>query len=573
MSFDLPRSSDIQATRGSRSRKSHPLARFARRAVVFVLIAGCIAAGTALLVNSLSRPVIERLEPAIGEPGSVIAIVGRHFGNERGDSRVEVDGVAPTASSYLSWKDGDIRVRFPLAVDSGLVHVITRYGRSNPRLFMNKARLPERATGELAGHSGPYISSISPEQGPIGSLLVVTGLNFGENREEGKVLFPWTADTGVNAQLAQNGPSTIEGTEPDACYELWSDKEIRVRVPDGAMSGAMEVSTSKGRSNGVFFQVSDAPGIKSYKDPRSYSFTQSVSIADIKVSGPNELFLWVPRPAECASQRLDKILSQEPLPLVPDYQGTALFRFKDIQSGAALSIAQSFLVTVYAVETQLNADKIVQKPPNPPALMAACLKADPLVPAADPRIKALAKSIVGAETNPWRETRLVWDWAEKNLTWSPLKERAHPQDALGDRSVDSYSYALLTCAILRAAGVPSRPIAGYLIDPKRLAVRHYWLEVFIYGLGWVPLDPVLGSGASPGGLSVAWDDRSRYLGNIDDRHLAFSRGFSVLAPMAPDGRRVSKERRWSLQSFYEEATKGIEDYSSYWGDIEVTGLY
>ena len=272
-------------------------------------------------------------------------------------------------------------------------------------------------------------------------------------------------------------------------------------------------------------------------------------------------------------QRLDDTLSQEPVPLLPDYQGTALFRFKDIQSGADLSIVESYLVTVYAVETQVSADKIVQKPSNPPALMADCLKADSVVPADDPRIKALARNIVGAETNPWRETRLVWDWVEKNLTWSPLKEHAHCQDVLVGRSGDSYSYALLTCAILRAAGVPARPIAGYLIDPNRRAVRHYWLEVFIYGLGWVPLDPVLGSGASPGGLSVAWDDRSRYLGNVDDRHLAFSRGFSVLAPMAPDGRRMSKERRWSFQSFYEEATKGIEDYSSYWGDIEVTGLY
>ncbi|MGO8695166.1 MAG: transglutaminase domain-containing protein [Rectinemataceae bacterium] len=573
MSFDLPRSSDIQAARGSRFRKSHHLARFARRAAVFLVIAGGIATGTTLLVNGLSRPVIERLEPAIGDPGSVIAVVGRNFGSERGDSRVEVDGVAPTASSYLSWSDGDIRVRFPVAVDSGLVHVITRHGRSNPRLFMNKARLPLRATGEPGGRSGPYISSISSDQGPIGSLLVVSGLDFGENREEGRVLFPWTADSSVNAQMAQGGPTTIEGTEPDAGYELWSDKEIRVRVPDGAMSGAIAVSTSKGRSNGVYFQVSDAPGTKSYEEPRSYSFSQSVSIADIKVSGPNELFLWVPRPSECASQRLDDTLSQEPVPLLPDYQGTALFRFKDIQSGADLSIVESYLVTVYAVETQVSADKIVQKPSNPPALMADCLKADSVVPADDPRIKALARNIVGAETNPWRETRLVWDWVEKNLTWSPLKEHAHCQDVLVGRSGDSYSYALLTCAILRAAGVPARPIAGYLIDPNRRAVRHYWLEVFIYGLGWVPLDPVLGSGASPGGLSVAWDDRSRYLGNVDDRHLAFSRGFSVLAPMAPDGRRMSKERRWSFQSFYEEATKGIEDYSSYWGDIEVTGLY
>jgi hypothetical protein len=101
----------------------------------------------------------------------------------------------------------------------------------------------------------------------------------------------------------------------------------------------------------------------------------------------------------------------------------------------------------------------------------------------------------------------------------------------------------------------------------------YWVEFYIYGLGWVPIDPVLGKGASPGGIDAAWEDRSRYFGNLDNRHLAFSRGSSVLAPMAPDGRRAAKERRWSFQSFYEEASGALDAYSSFWGDVEVTGLY
>lgn len=573
MSFDLPRSSDIQATRAAAPPRRRRVARFARRGILIALAVGAVAAGLVFLDNLLLRPSLERLEPAIGDPGAVVRLVGRNFGATRGESRVEVDGVSPTASSYLSWSDTEIRVSLPAAVDSGLVHVITRHGRSNPRLFMNRARLPLAASGELASRSGPYIASVSAESGPIGSLLVISGLDFGENREGGTVAFPWALAGGMNAQLAQSVPTTVEGAEADLGMEFWSDKEIRIRIPDGAVSGAIAVNTSKGRSNGVFFKVTDVPGIKSYGDPRSYSITQSVSITKVKASGPNELFLWTPLPSECASQRLVKVLSQDPSPLVPDYHDTALFRFKDVQSGKDLSIAQSFLVTVDSVETQVNPDKIVLKPQNPPALMASYTAPDEVVPSNAPQIQALAKKIVGAERNPWRETKLVWDWLGKNVSWSARRERAHVQDALGDKSADSYSYALLACALLRAAGVPSRPIAGYLVDLNRRAVRHYWLEVYLYGLGWVPLDPVLATGASPGGVSVAWDDRSRYFGGVDNGHLAFTRGFSVLAPMAPDGRRSAKERRWSFQSFYEEASGAIDAYSSYWGDIEVTGLY
>jgi len=310
-----------------------------------------------------------------------------------------------------------------------------------------------------------------------------------------------------------------------------------VRVPDGASTGVVSVIRDKGRGNNAFFQVSDAPGVKRYTDRRTYALTQPVSITKIKASGANELYLWTPRPAETAYQRA-VVLSQEPAPLVPDYRGTAIFRFKDIATGTDIALTQSYLVNVYAVESEVKAERIVSKPKDPPPLMAHYLAADGYVPADAAEVQALARKIVGGERNPWRAARLVWDWLGKNLAWKRGDERARPVEALADRKADSYSYALIACALLRAAGVPSLPVAGYLVDPTRKAVRHYWVEVYLYGLGWLPLDPVLGSGAAPG-VEVAWEDRQRYFGSMDNRHIAFSRGFNALVPMVPGGRRVS----------------------------------
>jgi transglutaminase-like putative cysteine protease len=438
---------------------------------------------------------------------------------------------------------------------------------------MNRARLPVRAQGERAGRSGPFIASIAPETGPVGSLVVIAGLDFGANREDGSVRFAWSPEGGTGPRDDQSDPANVSPAEPELGYELWSDKEIRVRVPDGASSGALSVSGPAGSSNGVFFRVAAAPGIKRFKDRRSYSLSQGVSITKVKASGPNELYLWAPRPAESASQRVSKVLGQEPPPLVPDYRGTALFRFKDLASSRDLAMTQSYLVQVWAVETQVEADRVQARPEGAPPAMGAWLAADERVPASAPEVVAAAKRAAGGERNPWRATRQVWDWMTRNIAWTSSHEHARPQDALADKSADSWSYALLSCAILRAAGVPALPVAGYLVDPSRKAVRHYWVEVYLYGLGWVPLDPILGTGASPGGVQVAWEDRSRYLGSMDNRHLAFSRGTSLLAPMAPGGRRAAKDRRWSFQSFYEEASGGLEAYSSFWGDVEVTGMY
>jgi transglutaminase-like putative cysteine protease len=558
----------------ARSRPPEPRGR-ARRllavsaaALVLAGIGGCLALGLG------SKPRLERLTPSVGEPGSLVVIEGRNFGASRGDSRVEVDGVVPTASSYASWSEGSVSVRLPASVDSGLVYVITRGGKSNALLFMNRARLPVPAAGTKEGRSGPYVASLSPEDGRVGSLVALTGLDFGASRESSSVLFAWSAEyEGGPSSGDQAVPQSVSPSEADLGYESWSDKEIRVRVPDGAVSGPVYVVTGEGRSNAAFIRVSEGPGTKRYSSRSSYSLAAEVSVTKVKASGANELYLWVPLPVSSSSQRLVRVLERDPPPLVPDYRGTALYRFANLASGRSLSVTQSFLVQSFATEASVDPRAACVPQRDPPALAAAYTAADALVPASAPEIKDIVKKAAGAERGTWRAARLVWDWLGRNLSWTDRHAHERPLDALKDRSADSYSYAIVACALLRAAGVPTLPVAGYLVDPSRKAVRHWWLEAYVYGLGWVPLDPALAAGASPGGLRPAWEDRTRYFGGVDGRRVAFSRGLTVLAPMTSGGRRVSKERLWSFQSFYEEASGALDAYSSLWGDVAVTGMY
>jgi transglutaminase-like putative cysteine protease len=581
VSLELPPASSIRAARpgsGAAPRKGRgPRGRRLRIGLLSLLAVSCaaaLAASIGVAAGTLSRPRIESLEPSLGEPGGEVALRGRNFGAVRGEGRVDVDGMVPTAGSYVSWADSEIRLRLPASFDSGLLRVVTRSGRSNPKLFMNRARLPVLVSGERDGGGGPRIASISPEEGTIGSLLVVSGSGFGDGRGDSELRFARAGDAeGSTLQADGSPPLSIAPAAVDLGYELWSDKEIRLRVPDGAVSGPVYVVGGKSRSNAAFFRVFSASGAKRYSSRARYSLAQGVSVKKIKVSGPAELYLWAPLPAESASQLLVGILGQEPPPMVGDYRGTALYRLSGLQSGKDREMSQSFLVEVYAVEAAINPDLGPIRPQDPPALMAAYAAPDALVPSSSPVVQDLAKRILRGERGSWRAARLVWDWLGQNLRWTDRHEHEKILDALKDKSADSYSYAVISAALLRAAGLPTLPVAGYLVDPSRRAVRHYWNEVFVYGLGWVPLDPVLGSGASPGGIRPAWEDRARYFGGLDNRHIAFSRGLSVLAPLSPSGKRASKERRWSFQSFYEEASGALDAYSSFWGDVEVTGAY
>jgi transglutaminase-like putative cysteine protease len=553
------------------SLKAHRRSFLSLLILAFVL---ALSASAYFASGALLRPRIELLEPSLGEPGGEVALRGRNFGSSRGESRVDVDGLVPTSTSYLSWTDREIRLRLPATFDSGLLHVVTRKGVSNPKLFMNRARLPVLASGRADAGSGPRISSITPEEGEAGSLLTIAGSRFGESKGLSSVRFAWAAGNDDPSLVGDmSPPPAIDPSETDAGYELWSDKEIRLRVPDGAVSGSVYVSSEGARSNAAFFRVFASAGAKRYSSRARYSLSQGVSIRKIRVSGPAELYVWAPLPAQSASQRLVGILTQDPEPMVGDYRGTALFRFSGLASGKDREMSQSFLVECFAVEATIDPGQGSLRPQDPPAFMAEYSRPDALVPSDSPAVQELAKRILRGEKGSWGAARLVWDWLGKNLRWTDRREHERVLDALNDKSADSYSYAIVAAALLRAAGLPTLPVAGYLVDPSRRALRHYWVEVYIYGVGWLPLDPILGSGASPGGMRAPWEDRSRYFGGLDNRHIAFSRGLSVLAPLSPSGKRVSKDRRWSFQSFYEESAGALDGYSSYWGDAEVTGMY
>ena len=559
-----------RAAMTTRTRKSR------RRIILPILAIACVAIAavgfSSFLITNLARPSIVRLDPILVEPGGIIRIEGRNFGLERGDSRVEIDGVAPTASSYLGWAPSSLMLRLPASADSGLVYVVTPKGRSNPKLFMNRANLPVRAKIESGGGSGPYLASLSATKGPIGSVVSLSGRSFGSNRGGGAVLFSWSSEDRSGALDSRSEIFYSQNAEGDLGYELWSDKEIRVRVPDGAISGAVSVRSSGGVSNSLFFDVTETPGYKRFTDRRSYALSYSVSIADVRASLPNELYLWVPRPSESASQRMARTLAQDPTPLVPDFRGVSLYRFKDLTEAQEASVSQSFLVQTWAVETKVEPESI-RVPQNPPPLMAAYLLPDEFVPSAAPEILAMAKRISSGERNPYRAARLVYEYVTRNLAWTDAKEVKKPLAALAAKTADSSSYAILVCALLRASGVPALPVSGFLVDPNRQTVRHAWIEFYIYGLGWVPMDPILGSGVKPGGLTPAFEELGRYFGSVDNRRVAFSRGYVVLAPMAPSGRRSSPARPLAFQSFYEESSGSLDAYSSFWSDVEVTGLY
>jgi transglutaminase-like putative cysteine protease len=417
--------------------------------------------------------------------------------------------------------------------------------------------------------NGPRISSIEPASGPIGSLLTIHGSDFGSSRNNSGVVFSWAAEA---APGIIESPGFIEISEAEFGYELWADREIRVRVPDGAISGNLEVRTPGGNSRPVFFDITGRPGTKIYLDRKTYTFSYMADIQIERAVSPNSLFLWMPVPAVSASQRNVRLLSRNIEPFIENYRGTSLYQFINASARDRWEISISYEVEVYAVETNIRNQAAVRLN-RPSPVGAAYVLPSPHVPSNDPAIIAQATTIIAREALPFARAQRIYNWLISSIEIQNTFLSEGVLEALEEQIADSYQAALLFCALARAVNIPAIPVAGVLVNSQNEAIRHYWAEFWLDGFGWVPLDPALGAGAAPEGFVLRDDHARYYFGNMDNQRITFSRGERFLYQMTPRGRTTYRNRGYSLQNLWEEATGGLESYYSLWSDVIITGVF
>jgi len=150
---------------------------------------------------------------------------------------------------------------------------------------------------------------------------------------------------------------------------------------------------------------------------------------------------------------------------------------------------------------------------GPAAVKDEYVKGNDFINSDDPKVKELAAKAVGSETDPWRKAVKVEKWVHDNMSPSTAIGFATAAQVARDLKGDCRQHAMLTAAMCRAAGVPSRTAVGlvYVDDPQRGPVLgfHMWTEVLVRGQ-WLGLDAVLGKGGvGPGHLKIndaSWHD-------------------------------------------------------------------
>ena len=195
---------------------------------------------TVVLPLGTAAPTLSSLTPNTGAVSTSVVIAGTNFRDAQGSSKVTFNGVASTPTA---WSATSITAPVPTGATTGPVVVTVGGQASNGVTFTVTP--------------APSIVSLAPNTGAIGSVITISGANFGPTQGNGSVKF---------------GATT-------AAVSSWSPTTIVVTVPTGATTGNVVVTAAGGvASNGVTFTVTPAPAITSVAPTAGGGFGSSFTI-------------------------------------------------------------------------------------------------------------------------------------------------------------------------------------------------------------------------------------------------------------------------------------------------------
>lgn len=536
-----------------------------RGAVVFLFCALLLAVFFLFSHVKRTAPLISSITPSVGSENSVIHLAGNHFGSEKeDDSYVEISGNRLLPSLYVSWSEKKIEFKIPSDVDGAIVRVRTKSGKSNPVFFVNESTVPRAAV--FSGRYRPLISSFEPSYPAVGEVCRIRGKYFGN--KTGRVFF--SASREETEGDRQNFDEFLPFVECSD-YEEWDNDEIILRVPDGAVSGEFFVMVSSVKSPLSYINIKDFSH-KRYISPMNYSLRTEVSLAFPKEVRDEEayLLLRMPRPMEVASNYNVSAAMMSEGAIHTDFNSTVLYRVKAKSEEAKRTFTADFTLRCYEINTEIDFDKIGSYKDTDKAFYDKNTASLEGISLSKEKLAKLAEKAAAKERNPAKVAKAVYEYMANKYT---LLSHARATDANAADLVkysmgDAWDFAHLYAAILRERGVMCALAGGILVKREggQLVSRpHWWNMVWLPSCGWVPVDTAL--------ATTGEREREYYFANQDNRHVLFSLGFNRVKSVAEGNKTVFRRRSYALQSVWEEASSGVNAYSSYWSEPVITALY
>lgn len=246
-----------------------------------------------------------------------------------------------------------------------------------------------------------------------------------------------------------------------------------------------------------------------------YAVRQRLSVINEGPGRPDKQNLWVALIGDQPPyQTVDAAnISPSGYQMIMDEYGNryAEFDLADLAPGERVELEFDYLVTVNEVTFDLGSCQ--------GELPAVYTQAELHVEADNPQIQELSAQLAAGEANACETERAFYTYVADNLVYSFNGANWGAQAALGEMGADCTEYASLQAALSRAAGIPARYVEGLYVqsekDEASARTEHAWLEAYLPGTGWTPMDPTLGR------IPL---DRQKYFAGYPSNHIIVTRG-------------------------------------------------
>ena len=227
---------------------------------------------------------------------------------------------------------------------------------------------------------------------------------------------------------------------------------------------------------------------------RSGIVTVAVDLSAQQAGEPARL--WLPYPISDRDQTIGDIRIDGDYASSGVYtdtiHGTPILYAEWPKDATSRKLTLAFKVT----RQEIRMPKLPEKEPKwNPVDYAEYLKATSLGPI-DGEVKKLAERITKGKKTVLAKARAIYDWTVENMYRDPNTRGCGMGDVCalmikpGGKCTDISSMYIALC---RAAGVPAREIFGIRLGKKAeeeiTTWQHCWVEFFLPGTGWVPVDP------------------------------------------------------------------------------------
>ena len=141
-----------------------------------------------------------------------------------------------------------------------------------------------------------------------------------------------------------------------------------------------------------------------------------------------------------------------------------------------------------------------------------------------PRLRFLADSLSQGLTTPQEKAKAFFCWIKKNYPWGSSREYSTleniPEYVVHNGHGDCGQVSLLFITLCRLCGIPAHFESGFMMHPGAEGM-HDWAEIYLEGLGWVPVDQSFGV------LYYAQneDEKMFFLGGIDSYRMIVNNDF------------------------------------------------